>query len=81
MTVSGRVVRELTQTDLGPLRIGTHQTDFAWNGTDQFGDPLANGVYLYRVVARDASGQVMDNFSISADRFFKKGFGKLVIIR
>ncbi|MCB0641748.1 MAG: hypothetical protein KDC44_08925, partial [Phaeodactylibacter sp.] len=54
MTVSGRIVRELTQADLGMLRPGTHQTDFAWNGTDAFGDPLANGVYLYRVIAQKA---------------------------
>ena len=39
MTVTGRVVRELTEDDLGPLRIGSHQTEQAWDGTDEFGDP------------------------------------------
>ena len=48
MTVSGRVVREIFQDELGPLRIGRNISEFAWDGTDQFGDQLANGVYLYR---------------------------------
>ena len=81
LTVSGRIVRELTQADLGLLRIGTHQTDLAWDGTDEFGDRLANGVYLYRVVARKANGENIDNYATDADQFFRKGFGKLVIIR
>ncbi|HMX40607.1 MAG TPA: hypothetical protein PKD78_09775, partial [Saprospiraceae bacterium] len=50
MTVSGRVVREVTEAEFGPLRTGTHRSDFCWDGKDEYGDPLANGVYLYRVV-------------------------------
>ncbi len=82
MTVSGRIVRELTEQDLGPLRIGTHQTDFAWDGTDQFGDRLANGVYLYRLIAKDRDGQSLNRYGRSStDRFFKNDIGKLVILR
>ncbi|MCB0640721.1 MAG: hypothetical protein KDC44_03740, partial [Phaeodactylibacter sp.] len=76
-----RIVRELTQADLGMLRPGTHQTDFAWNGTDAFGDPLANGVYLYRVIAQKADGEEFETYATGADTYFKKGFGKLVIVR
>ncbi len=36
--------------ELGPLHIGSNITDYAWDGTDEFGDQLANGTYLYRVV-------------------------------
>jgi len=81
MTVSGRIVREITQAELGPLRIGTHQTDYAWDGTDEFGDPLANGVYLYRIIAKKASGEVFEQHETGADRFFEQNIGKLVILR
>ncbi len=81
MTVSGRIVRELTQDDLGPLRIGTHQTDQAWDGTDMYGDRLANGVYLYQVFAKDREGKDLMPHRTGADGFFQNGVGKLVILR
>jgi hypothetical protein len=81
MTVSGRVVRELTQNELGMLRIGTHRTDYAWDGTDQFGDPLAKGVYLYRIVAKKANGEDFDLYESGADGYVRKGFGKMVLLR
>jgi hypothetical protein len=81
MTVSGRIVRELTQSDLGTLRIGTHQTEHPWDGTDEYGNRLANGVYLYRVMAKDKGGKDMDKYENGTERFFKKNIGKLVILR
>ena len=82
MTVSGRIVREITQDELGPMKIGTHTTDFVWDGTDEFGDRLANGVYLYRVLARKSNGESFENMENSKiDRFFKNNLGKLVILR
>jgi hypothetical protein len=81
MTVSGRIVRELTELDLGPLRIGTHRTELAWDGTDQYGDRLANGVYLYRVLVKDQTGKNYEKHDTSTDRFFKNNIGKLVILR
>ena len=80
-TVSGRLVRELTQVELGPLRVGTHRTDLPWDGTDSYGDPLANGVYLYRILAKDAEGKELDFFPTGADAYFSQGFGKMVLIR
>lgn len=80
MTVSGRVVREITQDELGPLRIGNNRSAYAWDGRDEFGDLLANGVYLYRVIVK-SSGQTLDHRQTSADKAFEKGFGKLYILR
>nr|WP_281349590.1 C25 family cysteine peptidase [Fulvivirga aurantia] len=80
MTVSGRVVREITQNELGPIRIGNNITDFAWNGKDEFGDQLANGVYIYRVLVQ-SNGQAIDSRETSADKAFKKGYGKLYLLR
>lgn len=81
MTVSGRVVCEISQAELGPMKIGTHRTDFVWDGTDAFGDRLANGVYLYQVFARDAQGKDYEKYDNGTDGYFRNGVGKLVILR
>ena len=81
MTVSGKVVREITQDEIGMLHIGTHMTDYVWNGTDEFGSPLANGVYLYRIVAKKSDGTDFEKYDAGTDAFFKKGIGKMVIVR
>lgn len=80
MTVSGKVVREIIQTEIGPLRIGTNVTEYAWDGTDEYGDKLANGVYLYKVIARH-SGAKYEKMLTAGDKAFKEDWGKLVILR
>src|SRR5690606_1776334 len=47
MTVTGKIVREITHMELGPIRVGRNITEFYWDGTDMYGDRLANGIYLY----------------------------------
>jgi hypothetical protein len=82
MTVSGRVVREITGSEFGEMKAGRHVSDICWDGKDEFGDQLANGVYLYRVVAKKADGSNFETFKIDqADGFFKNGLGKMVLIR
>ena len=81
MTVNGRIVREIDKSELGELKIGTHQTDFAWDGTDEFGDKLANGVYLYQVIVKDTNGNDYKKYDNGTSPFFKKNIGKLVLIR
>lgn len=81
MTVGGRIVKEIDQSELGELKVGTHQTAYTWDGTDEFGDRLANGIYLYRMVAQDANGQKYDTYNTAADSYFKNDFGKMVILR
>lgn len=81
MTVSGRVVRDIDLLELEDVKIGTHQTDFAWDGTDEYGDLLANGVYLYRVITSDASGSLLEKHDTGTDIYFKNGLGKVVILR
>jgi hypothetical protein len=67
------------KSELGPLRIGNNITTYRWNGTDEFGDRLANGVYLYRVVMKE--GVTFAKRETAGDHTFTKGFGKLYIIR
>jgi flagellar hook assembly protein FlgD len=82
MSVSGRIVREITQEELGPLTVGTHMTDFTWDGTDEYGGQLAAGTYLYRMVVKNDEMEDVDHYETSGDEtFFKKGWGKLVILR
>ena len=80
MTVTGKVVREITVDELGPIRIGRNITSYAWDGRDEYGDRLGNGVYLYRVITK-INGQSIENRETSADNFFKEGFGKMYLFR
>jgi len=80
MTISGVVVREITLNELGPIHIGNNVTSFKWNGTDEYGDKLATGVYIYQVITK-LNGEDIDHRTTSADKYFKNNFGKLYIIR
>lgn len=80
MTVSGRVVREITEDELGEIHIGRNITEYAWDGTDEFGDPLANGVYLYRVRTQ-LNGEDIERRESAADTYFTKEFGKMYLMR
>jgi hypothetical protein len=83
MTVTGKVVREITKEELGPINIGRNITEFKWNGTDQYGQRLANGVYLYRVVT-SLNGKSLDKYKAigeTTDRFFNHGYGKMYLMR
>jgi len=82
LTLTGKVVKEITKDQLGPLRIGINRTEYKWDGTDEFGTKLANGVYLYKVNSRKKNGEKYDPYSINKiDTLFKEGYGKLVILR
>lgn len=80
LTITGKIVKEIYMDDLGPLRIGRNITQYAWDGTDNFGDRLANGVYLYRVVTK-IRGQEIEKRQNEASKFFHKGFGKMYLFR
>jgi hypothetical protein len=80
MTVTGKVVREITQDELGAIKIGNNITEFAWDGRDQFGDQLANGVYLYKVYIRDNELNFEKN-GTAGDKLFKNDIGKIYLMR
>lgn len=80
MTITGKVVREITRAELGNLHIGRNITEYAWDGRDDFGDKLANGVYLYKVVTK-LNGENIEKSGTSADKFFVKEIGKMVLMR
>jgi hypothetical protein len=83
MTITGKVVKEITKAELGYLHIGRNITEYKWDGTDQYGQKLANGVYLYRVVT-NLNGKSLEKYRAEGDKtdqFFNKGYGKMVLIR
>lgn len=83
LTVTGKVVREITKEELGPIHIGRNITEFKWDGTDQFGQKLANGVYLYRFVTT-LNGRRMEKYKAKNDNtdvFFNNGYGKMYLMR
>lgn len=80
ITVSGKLARTITLPELGNIHIGRNITEYAWDGKDDFGDKLANGVYFYHVIT-SINGQSIEKRATEADKYFKHGFGKLYIMR
>jgi hypothetical protein len=64
-TVAGRMVQSLKK-----VNIIDHFVQIPWDGRDREGDALANGVYLYKLIARTQDG-----------RFSSEVLGKLSILR
>jgi hypothetical protein len=80
MTITGKLVREITRAELGELRIGRNMTDYAWDGKDNYGDKLGNGVYLYKVITK-LNGDNLEKNQSGADKYFTKEIGKMVLMR
>jgi hypothetical protein len=83
LTITGKIVREITEDELGPLHVGRNITEFKWNGTDMYNQRLANGVYIYHVVT-NLNGKSLDKYKAqgdNTDHFFTKGYGKMYLMR
>ena len=79
--IKGTLVKQISKAELGDIHIGINKTQYTWNGTDQFGDKLANGVYLYKVYMDINEEDIEHLENEQVDKFFTKGFGKMVFIR
>ena len=51
-TIAGRLIRQL---EFAPTDVGFNR--LAWDGLDSDGDPLSNGVYLYKIIVRKGDEQ------------------------
>lgn len=83
LTITGKVVREITMNELGPIHVGRNITEFKWDGTDMYGQKLANGVYLYRVLT-NLNGKSLEKYKAdgdNTDKYFNKGYGKMYLMR
>lgn len=54
--LSGKLLRELSATELGALQTGFNQPSFAWDATDFSGIALPAGTYFYHITAQDTTG-------------------------
>jgi hypothetical protein len=70
-SVSGRLVKTI---DEQIMTEGTRVTGIQWNGTDEYGDQLARGIYLYKVKI-GGTGSAGDAINTESD------FEKLVILK
>lgn len=79
-TISGKIVKVVDLVEMGEVKFGNNITDYAWDGSDEFGDKLANGVYLYRVILKMPTEDLEIN-SEGTSQYFKNGWGKMYIMR
>ncbi|MBK8231371.1 MAG: hypothetical protein IPK72_12435 [Candidatus Eisenbacteria bacterium] len=53
-TPTGREIARLEPTRVRPTRLA--EEGLLWDGRDGDGDPLANGVYFYKITAKPVAG-------------------------
>lgn len=58
-SVSGRIVKTITRNINSP---GYRVDDINWDGTDDFGDKIGRGVYIYRVSLKDETGKKVSQY-------------------
>ena len=56
-TISGKVVKTINQT---VNTIGFRSNGIDWDGKDDFGDQLAKGVYIYRLIVKSSTGEIAE---------------------
>jgi flagellar hook assembly protein FlgD len=78
---SGKIVKEILKQELGNISIGNNITDYAWDGTDTFGDRLANGIYFYKVVIKNNDQTSYKTSFNSTDKMFKNNMGKIYLLK
>lgn len=77
-SISGKIVKEFRAAELGSIKNGKNVSSLVWDGTDDFGNKLGNGVYLMRMKTNFNK----DYFDSSTNNnYMYKGFSKLVITR
>jgi hypothetical protein len=80
-TITGKLVKVIDLLGMGQVHTGYNITDYAWDGRDEFGDQLANGVYLYRVKARFDAASTVEHRDEGISQFFNNGYGKMYLMR
>jgi flagellar hook assembly protein FlgD len=56
MTITGKVVQQFEKT----LTPTTNLVSIDWDGKDEFGDQLAKGVYVYRLIITNNNNETVE---------------------
>ena len=80
LNISGRLIKQINLSEIEDIKIGNNITEYFWDGKDDFGDPLANGIYIYRVTSK-INNQAIEHRSSDGDKAFTNGLGKMYLIR
>ncbi len=80
-TITGKLVKVIDLLAMGEVHFGYNVTQYAWDGHDEFGDQLANGVYLYRVRTKFENQASVELRDEGISGYFKNGFGKMYLMR
>lgn len=80
-TIAGRLVKVIDLLALGEVHFGYNITDYEWDGRDEFGDPLANGVYIYKVKSKFRDRYGVEERDEGISDYFNNGFGKIYLMR
>ena len=80
ININGRLIKQIHLNDIENIKIGNNMTKYFWDGRDEFGDPVANGVYIYRVVS-EINNLEIEHRDSEGDKAFTNGLGKMYLIR
>jgi hypothetical protein len=80
MNINGRLIKQIHLRDIENIKIGNNMTKYFWDGRDEFGDPVANGVYIYRVIS-EINNLEIEHRSSEGDKAFNNGLGKMYLVR
>ena len=80
INLAGQVVRTIDKEELLPITSANHTVYYIWNGRNDSGAALANGIYLYQVIISDP-GFTFELPDGESDQSFRRGFGKLYLLK
>ena len=80
ININGRLIKQIHLNEIENIKIGNNMTKYFWDGKDEFGDPVANGVYIYRVIS-EINNLEIELRESEGDKAFTNGLGKMYLIR
>lgn len=80
LNIRGRLIKQISLNESQMIKIGNNVSEYYWDGNDEFGDPVANGIYLYRVVS-EIDNESIEHRETEGDKAFTNGIGKMYLIR
>ena len=75
---TGERIKTLNLSSPGILHGGLNE--IKWNGSDDHGAALSQGIYFYKVIIRMNNKQPI-NYSMPQDAVLQQGYGKIIILR